>query len=72
MFESRSGRCNSNGDVRTPVHFVPGARTSARSRSEKYSPVVQWSSIGGSGPSDPGSNPGRAILKHLIKCFAKC
>ena len=29
----------------------------------RNSPVVQWSSIGGSGPSDPGSNPGRAISK---------
>ncbi len=25
------------------------------------SPVVQWSSIRGSGPWDPGSNPGGAI-----------
>ena len=26
------------------------------------SPVVQWSSMAGSGPADPGSNPGGAIL----------
>ena len=28
----------------------------------EHSPVVQWSSMIGSGPIDPGSNPGRAIL----------
>ena len=27
-----------------------------------YSPVVQWSSMRGSEPCDPGSNPGGAIV----------
>jgi hypothetical protein len=26
------------------------------------SPIAQWSSVFGSGPNDPGSNPGGAII----------
>lgn len=35
--------------------------TRVRISARASSPLVQRSSIGGSGPSDPGSNPGRAI-----------
>ena len=34
----------------------------SRKTKKEYSPLVQRSSIVGSGPADPGSNPGGAIL----------